>query len=163
MQRRALLATVAAGTAGATAGCGYRLSGPIERQRFAICDGDCDWADRTPEPGADPIVERSPDERRVLVYGNMYVGSSSCHRAALASAEIANGTLRVVVGVGEKGFLPNVGCTADMSPDRYRASFTFRESLPARVAVEEKAAWDPDSTETSGDYAASAAVADRRR
>lgn len=149
MQRRALLATVAVGTAGVAAGCGYRLSGPIERQRFAICDGDCDWADRTPEPGGDPIVERYPDERRVLVYGNMYVGSSSCRRAVLESAEIANGTLRVAVGVGEKGLLPKAGCTADMGPDRYRASFTFRESLPERIVVEERAAWDPDPTETN--------------
>lgn len=150
MKRRALPATVATAIAEATAGCGFRLSGSSERQRFAICDGDCDWASHTPEPGADPIVERHRDENCVLVYGKVYVGSSSCDRAVLESVGVSRGTLRVEVGVWEKGLLPNVGCTAEMGPDRYRASFTFRESLPERVVVEERAAWDPSDTPSDG-------------
>lgn len=147
MQRRALLATLAAGVSGTTAGCGYRLTGPIANRSFTRCD-DCDWADRTPDPGRDPVVVRDAEARRVTVYGFIYVGSSSCNRAVLRSLDLTDGVLRVVVGVGEKGVLPNLGCTADMSAERYRVVVRFRDSLPDRVVVEEEAAWDPEPTPT---------------
>jgi hypothetical protein len=148
MHRRSFLAVLAAGGLGGMAGCGTRLTGPIERQRFDICDTDCDWANETPDPGGDPIVERSPDERRIVVYGNMYVGSSSCDKAVLESASVGDDTLRLVVAVGDKD--PTMGgCTADMGTDQYRATFHFREELPADVVVEERAAYDPSDTETT--------------
>lgn len=148
MQRRSFLGALAAGSLGATAGCGFRLSGPIERQRFDICDTDCDWADETPDPGGDPVVERSPDERRILVYGNMFVGSSSCDKAVLESTTVSDDTLRLVVAVGDKDPVMG-GCTADMGTDKYRATFRFRAELPANVVVEERAAYDPSETETT--------------
>lgn len=146
MRRRSLLATLAAGTAVAVTGCSG-LTGPIAQRSFVICDADCDWAEKTPDAGEDPVIERYPDERRVVVYGHMYVGSGSCDRAVLDSTEVDGDTLRVAVGVGDKGN-PMGGCTADMSPDQYRASFRFRESMPERVVVEEDAAFDPESSET---------------
>lgn len=147
MRRRSFLAAI--GTVGLVtgAGCGSGLTGPIEQRRFEICDNDCDWAENTPGPGEDPIVERFPDDRRVVVYGNMYVGSSSCDRAVLESVELRESTLRLVVGVGDKNPIMG-GCTADMGTDRYRATVRLREELPANVVVEEQAAYDPEHSET---------------
>lgn len=149
MRRRSFLGTLAAGGFVAGAGCGSRFSGPIEHRAFEICDTDCDWAENTPEPGRDPIVERFPEDRRVVVYGNMYVGSSSCDKAVLRSVEVNEDTLRLVVGVGEKN--PNMGgCTADMGTDQYRATVRVSEELPANVVVEEQAAYDPTHSEPEG-------------
>ena len=84
VNRRALLAVVGTATAGAAAARGYRLTGPVEFRSFAVSDDDedCDWASRTPRPGGDPVIERHADDRRVVVYGFVYVGSESCDRAA---------------------------------------------------------------------------------
>lgn len=151
MRRRSLLATLAAAATGSVAGC-TGLTGPITERSFAICDTECDWGGKTPDAGGDPIVERFPDDLRVVVYGNMYVGSSSCDRAVLENAEVVDGTLRVVVGVGDKGNNPLGGaCTADMGTDKYRATFRFRETMPEQVVVEEDAAWDPEPSETETD------------
>ena len=153
MQRRSFLATVLAGSLTAVAGCSAARSGPIERQQFDICDGDCDWTENTPEPGHDPIVERFPEDRRVIVYGNMFVGSSSCDRAVLESAEVREDTLHLVVAVGDQN--PSMGgCTADMGTDQYRATLQFREDLPENVVVEEQAAYDPPESETETDTTA---------
>jgi hypothetical protein len=148
MRRRSLLATLAAATAGSIAGC-TGLTGPIAQRSFEICDTDCDWEPKTPDPGGDPIVERFPDDLRVTIYGNMYVGSSSCDRAVLETVEVADSTLRVVVGVGDKVDNPMGGCTADMGTDKYRATFQFREEMPEQVVVEEDAVYDPEPSETA--------------
>lgn len=152
MRRRSLLATLAVAATGSVAGC-TGLTGPVAQRSFEICGTDCDWGTKTPDAGGDPIVERFPDDLQVVIYGNMYVGSSSCDRAVLENAEVAQGTLRVTVGVGEKDDNPLGGaCTADMGTDKYRATFRFREELPEQVVVEENAAWDPEpsATETDG-------------
>ncbi|SHH46508.1 hypothetical protein [Halobaculum gomorrense] len=151
MHRRALLSALATLPAATTAGCGFRLSGPIARRSFEICDADGECAEKVPDAGGDPVVERHPDERRIVVYGFMYVGSGSCDRAVLDSAHVANDTLVVRVGVESRGAFgfgvaPTLGCTADMSADRYRATVRFRSSLPADVTVIEDAAYDPEST-----------------
>lgn len=147
MRRRSFLVSLAAGGLVAGAGCSSGLSGPVERREFDICDGDCDWAEQTPDPGADPIVERFPDDRRVVVYGNMYVGSSSCDRAVLESVEVRENSLHLVVRVGDQN--PTMGgCTADMGTDQYRASVWLRDELPENVVVEEQAAYDPEPSET---------------
>ena len=148
MRRRSLLATIAGVGTVAAAGCAG-LRGPIQNRTFDICDTDCDWQDRTPDPGADPVVERQPDEQRVVVYGNMYVGSSSCDRAVLDSLSVADDTLHAVVGVGDKQGLPGTACTADMGTDQYRLRVQFREAVPEQVTVEEHAAWDPEPSESS--------------
>lgn len=147
MRRRSFLGALAAGSLTAAAGCSAGLSGPIEQQQFDICDADCDWAANTPDAGHDPIVERFPEDRRVVVYGNMFVGSSSCDKAVLESAEVREDTLHLVVGVGDQN--PDMGgCTADMGTDQYRATFRFRDELPGDVVVEEQAAYDPPASET---------------
>lgn len=150
MQRRSLLAVLATGGIGAIAGCNG-LTGPIKQQSLTICDTDCDWDSKTPKAGKSPIVERYPDERRVVVYGHMYVGSSSCNRAVLKSAQVTDSSLTIVVGVGDKGNNPMGGaCTADISSDKYRVIIRLRTELPERVVVEEKPGWDPSETPTDG-------------
>lgn len=150
MRRRSVLGALVGGSLVAVAGCSAVRSGPLERQQFDICDTDCDWAEKTPDAGHDPTVERFPEDRRVVVYGNMFVGSSSCDRAVLESAEVREDTLHLVVGVGDQN--PSMGgCTADMGTDQYRASFKFREELPENVVVEEQAAYDPPESETETD------------
>ncbi len=147
MRRRSFLVSLAAGGLVAGAGCSSGLSGPVERREFDICDGDCDWAEETPDPGDDPIVERFPEARRVVVYGNMYVGSSSCDKAVLESVEVRPASLHLVVGVGDQN--PTMGgCTADMGTDQYRTEVRLREELPERVVVEEQAAYDPEPSAT---------------
>jgi hypothetical protein len=151
MRRRSLLGTLAAVATGSVTGC-TGLTGPIPERSFEICDTECDWGEKTPDAGGDPIVERFPDNLRIVIYGNMSVGSSSCDRAVLENAEVAEGTLRVTVGVGEKDNNPLGGaCTADMGTDKYRATFRFREELPEQVVVEEDAAWDSEPSETPTD------------
>ena len=146
MRRRSLLATLAGVGTITTAGC-VGAPGPIESQTFDICETECDWSAQTPDAGADPLVERTPAQNRVVVYGNMFVGSSSCDRAVLDSLTVEGDTLRVAVGVGEKqGF--GTGCTADMGSDQYRLQVQFRETIPEQVVVEEDAAWDPAPSET---------------
>lgn len=147
MRRRSFLASIAAGALVTAAGCVSGFSGPVERREFDICNTDCDWAEHTPEPGADPIVERFPDDRRVVVYGNMYVGSSSCDKAVLRSVEVQDDTLRLAVAVGDQNPIQG-GCTADMGTDQYRARVWLREELPANVVVEDQAAYDPERSET---------------
>lgn len=146
MRRRSLLATLAGVGTVATAGC-VGAPGPIESRTFDICDTECDWADQTPDAGGDPIVERNSAQNRVVVYGNMYVGSSSCDRAVLDSLSVEGDTLRVAVGVGNRE-RSGTSCTADMGSDQYRLRVRFRETVPEQVVVEEDAAWDPEPSET---------------
>ena len=149
MRRRPLLATLATGSIGTVTGC-HALAGPITQQSFEICDSDCDWATQTPDAGDDPVVDRYPDGPDIIVFGNMYVGSSSCDKAVLDSAGVREDTLHLVVAVGDQN--PTMGgCTADMGTDQYRASFRFREKLPEHIVVTERAAYDPDRSETETD------------
>lgn len=149
MQRRVLLAALATLPAATVAGCGAR-DGPIADRSFRICAFDSDCGRREPEPGGDPAIERRPESREVTIYGAMYVGSGSCDRAVLESVRVVDDALVVRVGVGTQGVfglgaVPSLGCTADMSVDRYRVRIRFRSSLPAAVRVVEDAAWDPEA------------------
>lgn len=125
----------------ATTGCLARIvpgSGPVVERELTVYEPGTAVYESAPDVTAPPRVTFEPDETRVRVVGRLFVGSSTCHEAALerVAYDGSSDALRVVVGSGEK---PRSGdaCTGDESVDAYRALITFDERLPDTVVAEE--------------------------
>lgn len=133
MRRRDLLR--AAGAAGATAlaGCTLGESGLVDTRI------DPEFEPRRQRRERPIIVEWDDDAGTVFVQGFMYYGSSSCNRIGVTEAryDADEDTLYTTLDSVEKGWFPNLGCTADMAASHYRVRFRFADGLPETVVVRE--------------------------
>jgi hypothetical protein len=121
---------------------------PIVEREFSAFDPATQFYDAAPEATAPSRVTFHPDESRVRIVGKLFVGSSSCDRAALERATYDGRADSLLVTVGsETKPGGGHGCTGDESADAYRVSVTFEERLPETVAVEE--AGDVSTRETT--------------
>jgi hypothetical protein len=140
MNRRTLLGGL--GGLLATAGCIGQLtpeSAAIESKELAAYDPEDAFFDETPGVRDPPKIAFVEAESQVRVTGKLYVGSSTCNKAALkeVSYNEKTDTLRLTVGSGEKENSGNF-CTGDESVDAYRAIITFRNQLPQTVVATEE-------------------------
>jgi len=149
MERRALLG----GLCGITAlsGCVSLVDsalqsdsgGPIADREFEVFGPGSDFIDSAPR--SPPQISFRPPENRVIIDGSLYVGSADSHEAALEDATYHedSDTLSVRVGRDEKG---DGGSSLVMSANSYRATITFRESLPRSVVAVEFGQMSVEST-----------------
>ena len=149
MDRRTFLLVAAAGAAG---GCLATLDGapggdPVADRSLTILDPDDDRYERDAltEP---PRVTFDAENRRVVVTGAFFVGSSSCNRAVLDHAAYDHdaATLDVALASGRQDDAGNA-CSADESADHYRLVVTFEDTLPRTVVVTESG--DPSGQTTT--------------
>lgn len=148
MNRRAVLIGVCSLLA--TGGCLDRaLLGDeaIANREFTAYEPGSDFYDAAPPVDKPPQVTFDQEATTVEVTGKLFVGSSTCHQAALKEStyDADADTFAVTLGSGQK---PNSGnaCTGDESIDAYRALITFDEQLPATVEATELD--NPGETET---------------
>ncbi|MGB9957649.1 hypothetical protein ACOZ4B_14835 [Haloferax prahovense] len=140
MNRRTLLGGL--GGLLTTVGCLGQLtpeSATLESQELTSFDPEDAFYDETPGVRDPPKISFVEAETQVHVTGKLYVGSSTCNKAAFkeVSYNRKTDTFRLTVGSGEKETTGNV-CTEDESVDAYRAVITFRNQLPQTVvAIEE--------------------------
>lgn len=138
MHRRAVLGGV--GCLLATPGCLSRLliGGPIADRELTAYDPGTDFYDAAPGLREPPSVTFEREATAVEITGTLFVGSSTCHEAALAAVSYdgSTETLHVTVGSGESEQAGNA-CTGDESADAYRAVVTFEEQFPSTVVATE--------------------------
>ncbi|WP_424006964.1 hypothetical protein [Haloferax denitrificans] len=140
MNRRTLLGGL--GGLLATAECIGQLtpeSAAIESKELTAFDPEDTFYDEAPGVRDPPKIVFVEAETQVRVTGKLYVGSSTCKKAALKEASFnrQTDTLRLTVGSGDKENAGN-SCTADESVDTYRAIITFRDQLPQTVVATEE-------------------------
>lgn len=134
MRRRDLLRAAGAAGVASLAGCSL-----LDRSGLVDTRLDPDFEPRRRRQPRPTIVAWDDEAREVRVQGFMYYGSSSCNRIGVTEAryDADADTLSATVASVEKGWFPNLGCTADMSGSHYRARFRFADSLPETVVVRE--------------------------
>ena len=113
-------------------------SGPITNRDLTAYDSGSEFYNAAPGLREPPKVTFKLKKSSVLITGKLYVGSSSCNKAALkhVAYDTSADTLRVTIGSGEQQQSGNA-CTADESADAYRARITFADQLPATVEATE--------------------------
>lgn len=134
MRRRDLLRAVGAAGAASVAGCSVLDRSGLVETRF-----DPEFEPRRRRRTRPTIVAWDDAADEVRVQGFMYYGSSSCNRIGVTEAryDADADTLYAAFAAVEKGWFPNLGCTADMAASHYRARFRFADALPETVVVRE--------------------------
>ena len=149
MRRRTLLAGTAALATAALAGClgespgsdGDTSKSPAGTDSPALTDSapstpalsESTFAVETITPGGGENAASVSFGDGVTVTGTI-VGNNGCYTAELASAELAEGTLTVVVEAVEEKSEDEM-CTQALVDVDYEAAFTFEGGLPERVVV----------------------------
>ncbi|WP_255198092.1 twin-arginine translocation signal domain-containing protein [Halorarius litoreus] len=133
MRRRDLLRAAGAVGATALAGCTFGQSGLVDTRI------DLDFEPRRQRRPRPIVVSWDDDAGAVFVQGFMYYGSSSCNRIGVTEVryDAEADTLYTTLNSVEKGWFPNLGCTADMAASHYQVRFRFADSLPETVVVRE--------------------------
>jgi hypothetical protein len=142
MERRAFLATAAAGGFVATAGCLERLPGVGPETSFETTDPER----RSRDPPAVTV-----DDGVVTVRGTIEYGSSSCGALELAHAAYESSQRRLdvlVVAADDSGWTS--ACTDDLVEEGYRVEATVDDDLRRVAATEHHAFGETYSTTVDG-------------